>query len=91
MVISKAKLPSFTVASEIFPANTGASLKFELNGAPIQVENNAPYSPKGDNNGIFNAWDLTPGSYTLKITPYSLPGATGQVGTAKTFTFTVTQ
>lgn len=91
MVISKAKLPAFTVVADVFPANSGASLKFELNGAQIQIENSAPYSPKGDTNGVYNVWDLSPGSYTLKVTPYSLPSAGGQVGESKTYTFSVTQ
>ena len=56
-----------------------SSVLLELNG-PItasQIENVRPYTLFGDSGGIFNGRALPEGVYTLKITPYNGPDATG--------------
>lgn len=89
--ISKTAVPKMTVAADIFPANTAGSLKFELNGSQIQLENYAPFSVRGDVSGVMSPWTLNPGTYTLKVTAYSQPNAGGQVGSSTTVTLVVTQ
>lgn len=65
------------------------SVVFNLNGSNIRIENLAPYAINGDRNGDFNAWNVTPGVYTLSAIPYSNGNAGGSQGIAETVTFTV--
>ncbi len=39
-----------------------------------KIENTAPYSLYGDNNGNYNQWLATPGAYYIEATPYSQSG-----------------
>ncbi|MFD1143605.1 choice-of-anchor Q domain-containing protein [Larkinella insperata] len=72
------------------PAAVG-SVKMVLSGAQsrTQVDNGVPYALFGDSNGNFNSWTPKTGSYSLTVTPYSGPNATGQAGAVFTIAFTV--
>src|SRR5262249_18006033 len=65
------------------------SVKFTLDGKPIQVENYAPFDITGDTNGKPNVWAPTVGKHTLTVTPYAAMKAAGTVGGGKTVQFTV--
>lgn len=51
---------------------------FALNGKNVRTENARPYSLAGDSNGDYNAWNVEPGEYELRITPYDASGSPGQ-------------
>lgn len=53
------------------------------------MENFAPYSLNGDNDGEFIPADLGVGTHTLTLTPYPRPNLNGTPGTATTVTFQV--
>ena len=86
-VINKATLPEFTV--QALTAGDIGSVVFELNGSPLQTENNAPYSASGDSAGDYEDIALGEGSYTLKATPYSGSNGSGTKGAAVTVNFSV--
>jgi len=69
------------------------SVKFEYdNGAHVKTENVAPYAMFGDSKGNYrshNGNHLTPGTHTLKATPYSRRKARGTAWTSMTVQFTV--
>ena len=54
-----------------------------------RTENVPPWALFGDRNGDYRASTLFPGKYTLKATPYELPAAVGESGTAKEIEFEV--
>ena len=66
------------------------SVDFGFNGDPsFRTENKAPYAFNGDNNGNYHPFQFTPGTYTLKATPYELDMAKGDMGTPAMISFTV--
>ena len=67
------------------------SVAFTLTGMSTKVENLAPYVLLGDDAGIYRRWTPQPGTYTLRVTPYSGANRTGTMGTAMEVTFTVTK
>lgn len=69
-------------------ANTG-SIRFKINGSTFKIENTAPFTLAGDNNGNYNRWNVSPGNYTLEAIPYSGSNASGSAGTGKSITFSV--
>ena len=71
---------------------TVGSVDFELRGDATfdQHDNRAPYCMARDNNhGGYYQYLFSPGSYTLKATPYTSSGAEGDMGTSMTISFTV--
>jgi hypothetical protein len=64
---------------------------FTLSGRQnaTKIENISPYALFGDNNGNYNTWTPSVGSYTLKATPYSATGGGGTAGTSLTVNFQV--
>ncbi len=58
-------------------------------GSIVNIENVAPYTLFGDNNGELNAGTLSPGTYTLNAIPYSGPNATGTAGLPMTLHLTI--
>lgn len=72
------------------------SVKFELIGPQTRtfIDNAVPYTLMGDNglgNYYYGIWGPpTPGSYTLKATPYPLPLAGGLAGNEAIIHFTLT-
>ncbi len=66
------------------------SVRFMVNGVLVRTENATPYSIAGENGSDIFPWDVTNGTYTLVTTPFSGPNGTGQAGTAKSISFTVT-
>ena len=70
--------------------STVGSLRFGLDSnANFRIENTAPYSLFGDNNGIYYAGSFSTGQHTLTGTPYTAASAKGTAGTALTISFTV--
>jgi hypothetical protein len=68
------------------------SVQLQLTGAEFEsrVDNNEPFTVHGDDAGsdIFG-WFPSLGNYTLTATPYQYGGATGDVGTALSISFTI--
>ena len=68
------------------------SIQFTFtNPSRSRIENLAPYSLFGDENGNFNPGRLRKGLHTIKATPYSRNRASGEAGESHTISFTVTQ
>ncbi|GGW32916.1 PKD domain-containing protein [Arenibacter certesii] len=69
------------------------SVKFELSGAITRtwIETSAPYALFGDTNGDYTSINLPVGAYTLKATPYTLGGASGNAGQSLIINFNVGQ
>ncbi len=65
------------------------SVRFELDGLPVRVENSPPYALGGDTKGDYASVILTPGAHTLTAIPYAADDATGAQGLAKTIYFDV--
>jgi hypothetical protein len=81
-------LKSFSVVAN----TTGpvGSVKFKLdNNQNYRIENVAPYTLTGDQNGYFNPWMPTVGSHTLTAVPYLLANAQDDAGTPLKIKFTV--
>jgi hypothetical protein len=74
-------------------ANTGGpveSVRFELDGVTLIIENEPPYAMAGDIAGDYGPWTPTPGQHTLTAVPYLANAAGGETGRPLTITFTVT-
>ena len=54
-----------------------SSVVFALNGENVRRENARPFLLAGDNSGNYNAWNIEPGVYELRVTPYTSTGAQG--------------
>jgi hypothetical protein len=80
-------LKSFTVVANT--AGTIGSVKFVLNNQSYRVENVAPYTLTGDQNGYFNPWVPAVGQYTLTAIPYASTNSQGEVGKQLSITFSV--
>jgi hypothetical protein len=65
------------------------SVRFDVDGRTSRTESTAPFSVAGDTEGNYNAWRITPGTHTLKATPFSQAGAKGEPGKTLEITFTV--
>ncbi len=78
-----------SLSVKAIPSEAPGSVIFNLNGQNVQTENISPYALNGDVNGNFIAANLPVGSYTLTATPFSGSNGSGQVGTAKTVTFSI--
>lgn len=76
-----------TIRADTIPPQVG-SVRFELNGRVVRVENAPPYALEGDTPpGDYLAARLNPGVYTLRAVPFTLPGAQGVEGQALEITF----
>jgi len=65
------------------------SVRFTVNGSSYRMENLPFYTIAGDNNGNYSAWNVTPGVYTIRATPYGADNGTGAVGTYAEITITI--
>ncbi|QMU29714.1 polysaccharide lyase [Adhaeribacter radiodurans] len=86
-------LPTKNINIRANTNTTVGSVYFALSGAKnyTKTEGGAPYALFGDTNLNYAAWRPALGKYTLKATPYSAAGRSGNAGTALTINFTVTQ
>lgn len=76
-----------TIRADTIPPQVG-SVRFELNGRVVRVENAPPYALEGDTPpGDYLAARLYLGVYTLRAVPFTLPGAQGVEGQALEITF----
>jgi len=80
--------PNISVRANLCVEPVG-SVRFFLNNALYKNENTLPYSIAGDNSGDYLKWNVSPGLYTLKATPYSGANGTGTTGISKTITLLV--
>lgn len=89
--ISLSALPSPSINVRAETTDDVESVRFGLNtNNSFALENVAPYTLLGDNNGNYNAWAPSPGIYTLTVTPYSQGNGGGNTGLPLTLTFTIT-
>lgn len=86
-----AKLPTrrLNLRANTAPDRVG-SVRFSLNGGVYRTENSAPYAFANNTGTDYHAWTPSLGVHTVTATPYSLAGAGGVAGTAKSVRFTVT-
>lgn len=85
--LSNANAQFVTVRADTIPPQVG-SVRFELNGRVVRLENAPPYALEGDTPpGDYLAARLNPGIYTLRAVPFTLPGAQGIEGQALEITF----
>ncbi len=89
-VLNLATLPSrnLNIRANTSTATVG-SVVFNLSGQQVRnfTEGLAPYALFGDIVGDYKDWSPAVGNYTLKATPYSASGGTGNAGTALTISF----
>lgn len=88
-VINLSITPNVNVRANLCSAAGTGSVRFKLNGSIFRTENSAPFTLAGDNNGNYNKWNVSPGSYTMEATPYSGSNAGGSMGTGKTIAISV--
>ncbi|MFD1141086.1 putative Ig domain-containing protein [Larkinella insperata] len=90
--LNLALLPTrnLNIRADVSPTVVG-SVQLVLSGqqSRTQVDNGVPYALFGDRSGNYNAWTPVVGRYTLRATPYSGSGATGQAGAPLTLSFRV--
>jgi len=92
-VINLATTNNFNLRANVCPGSTAVkSVKFILNGATVRTESTAPFAIAGDSPAEnYQKWNISPGSYTLTVNPYSGTGGTGTLGIPHTVHFTVVQ
>lgn len=73
--------PSINVRANVCHEDSIGSVKFLLNGAFYKMENLPFYTIGGDNNSNYLPWNIQPGTYTIRATPYSADNGTGIIGT----------
>ncbi len=89
MTINLASIGSFSIRANVCDSPVG-SVKFNLNGTNIRTETSFPYAINGDSPaGSYIAWNVNPGSYALKATPYSGANGSGTAGIFEQVSFTV--
>lgn len=91
-VIDLATLPTrnFNIRANTQPETVG-SVSFGPSRETItRIEDTAPYSLAGDDEGDYLPWDTLPGRYGLEAVAYSEQGAQGDVGGSVIITFTIT-
>jgi uncharacterized protein len=68
-----------------------SSVRFSLNTTTnYKTESVAPFAIAGDNNaGDYYNWNIAPGQYTIKATPYSATNAGGTAGNPISVTITI--
>ena len=82
-----AELPEFSLVADA----TAGSVLFNLTGADTisTIQNTAPLALFGKENGQLIGGSLTPGAYTLTVTPYSQSEGQGYAGEPLAVNFTV--
>jgi len=85
-----AKLPTrrLNIRANTTPSRVG-SVRFSLDGRVTRTENGAPYAFANNTGANYHAWTPPLGMHTVSATPYSLSGARGTAGTARSMRFTV--
>src|SRR5687768_1907205 len=80
--------PGATVTAEV-AAGTG-SVTFQLDGAKVRTETNAPLCLSGDSRGkLLPFAGFTPGTHELRVTPFSRAGGAGAAGAPRVVRLTV--
>jgi PKD repeat protein len=65
------------------------SCAFSLDGAPVRLESDAPFTLAGNNGSDYLSWRPTPGAHTLTVQPFADANGTGAAGQVLTCHFTV--
>ncbi|MBO9702969.1 MAG: T9SS type A sorting domain-containing protein [Sporocytophaga sp.] len=72
------------------PVYNSKSVSFTLNGSQFSVENVAPYSLAGDNNGNFNSWNyVRSDTFTVVAKEYSGSNGNGALLKTSSITFSI--
>ncbi len=94
LTLSQYPTVNFNISAEAQHPATVKSVAIEvyLNGNLLRrnVQNDAPFSLFGDNQGDYKNWQPATGTYRIKATPYSVVNKGGQTGQSLEITFTVT-
>jgi len=88
-VIDLAVTPQINIRANVCQENNIESVKFFLNGNAYHTENLLFYTIAGDNNGNYLPWNIQPGVYTIRATPYTGNGGTGTAGIYHEITITI--
>ncbi len=89
--INFAELPTRNLNVAAGTVDSIGSVRFDFDGqAGFRIENSAPYSLFGDQDGDYKPGSFALGSHTLIATPFSRRNAAGTPGTALSVNFTVT-
>lgn len=91
-VIDLATLPTrnINIRANTRPETVG-SVSFGPSRETItRIEDTAPYSLAGDDEGDYLPWDTLPGRYALEAVAYIEQGAQGEAGDSVLITFTIT-
>src|SRR5439155_26795594 len=90
-VLNLASLPrKMNIQAIVSAGGNSGSVRFTYDGVDIlPVENVAPFSLAGDDNGDFKNWTPRLGTHTLRAIPYAGKDLAGAEGTEKVITFTV--
>ncbi|MEK6155255.1 ExeM/NucH family extracellular endonuclease [Flavobacteriaceae bacterium 3-367] len=85
-------LPTTNLSIRAEATNDTESVRLELTGAlgTARTENIVPYALFGDKSGNYSGQEFGVGTYMLKATPYSGKGLSGDIGTARTVNFELT-
>ncbi len=89
--INLAELPTRNLNIAAGTVDSIGSVRFDFdNQTGFRIENTAPHSLFGDQEGDYTAGSFALGSHTLVATPFSRRNAAGTPGTSLSVTFTVT-
>ena len=93
--LSTLGITKFNIRANTSPSVVG-SVRFELTGTQSRnfTDSKFPYSVQGDDgasNYYYGNWEMpkAAGTYTLKVTPYTLSSGGGQAGASTTIRFTI--
>lgn len=75
-------------ANSNFPGTESIVFSWQGN-SHFRTENTPPYALFADNNGDYNQWNATPGTYSLGATPYTGNNAGGSAGPSGNITFSI--
>ena len=94
-VIDRAALGLTRITLVIKTNGSVGSLRATVDGVNLAdgdkgYENNPPFSVAGDNaEDGFHEWEVTPGTHTIKVTPYAEDLGAGRRGATRTWTLTI--
>jgi hypothetical protein len=88
-ILNLAALPTLNLNIVANTSGPVESVRFEMDGVTLIVENEPPYALVGNAGDDFYPWTPLPGQHTLTAVPYLANAAEGETGDPLTITFTV--